>query len=424
MEYFQYTLKDLEERASKKEFQYISFFSSGGGSSCGYKLAGGEVQYFNELQPKHVETYLANFPNTPHHFCGDIKNVTGKGIMEMTGIQKGELDILDASPPCPPFSMAGSKKEGWNKTKTVYGQKQTNIEDLTWEVIRIAEEMKPKVVICENVKGLSMDYARDHLMKMIRDFEKIGYSVTWKILKAHEFGVPQKRERVFMVCVRDDVLEECGLSFMNMEGLFPKPNKENRASIAEAIDDLIEDEENIKDAKYLEDSMNQSSKAHWINGFEKHPDPKYAHCGPCKGLNGIKERMSNQSYISIGDHIVGPWFQTQIENGLLKKEDAKHSYYMSRIVPKHLQAHSLTEQGCQPKFMGGNHFHYDGKRIYTPKEMVRLMTLPNDYKMTGDYDDKGARIGLMVAPLVMYALVEEIKKQILKPYNEKHSTKN
>ena len=89
---------------------------------------------------------------------------------------------------------------------------------------------------------------------------------------------------------------------------------------------------------------------------------------------------------------------------------------MSRIVPKHLPAHSLTEQGCQPKFMGGNHFHYSGKRIYTPKEMVRLMTLPNDYKMTGDYNDKGARIGLMVAPLQLYYIVEEIKKQILEPW--------
>ena len=66
--------------------------------------------------------------------------------------------------------------------------------------------------------------------------------------------------------------------------------------------------------------------------------------------------------------------------------------------------------------MGGNHFHYSGKRIYTPKEMVRLMTLPNDYKMTGDYNDKGARIGLMVAPLQLYYIVEEIKKQILEPW--------
>ena len=52
---------------------------------------------------------------------------------------------------------------------------------------------------------------------------------------------------------------------------------------------------------------------------------------------------------------------------------------------------------------------------YIPKEMVRLMSLPNDYQMTGDYNDKGARIGLMVAPLCLYYLVEEIKKQILEP---------
>ena len=129
------------------------------------------------------------------------------------------------------------------------------------------------------------------------------------------------------------------------------------------------------------------------------------------------KRKSNSAYISIGDDIVGPWFEEQAEKGHIKKEDVKHSYYMSRIVPKHLPAHSLTESGCQPKFMGGNHFHYSGKRIYTPKEMVRLMTLPNDYKMTGDYNDKGARIGLMVAPLCLYYLVEQIKQQVLTPWN-------
>ena len=59
-------------------------------------------------------------------------------------------------------------------------------------MIRIAEEVMPKVIVCENVKGLSMDYARDHLNKMIVDFEKIGYSVTWKIMKGHEHGVPQR----------------------------------------------------------------------------------------------------------------------------------------------------------------------------------------------------------------------------------------
>jgi site-specific DNA-cytosine methylase len=147
-DYFRYTLKDLEENSAQKKFKYIT--------SCAYKLEGGDCRYMNEFQQLHVDTYLQNFPNTIHE-CKDIKEVTGKGIMELSGLKVGEIDILDASPPCPPFSMAGSKREGWNKEKIAYGMKQTNIEDLTWEVIRITGELKPKVVICENVKGLTMD---------------------------------------------------------------------------------------------------------------------------------------------------------------------------------------------------------------------------------------------------------------------------
>jgi DNA (cytosine-5)-methyltransferase 1 len=412
MAYFQYTLDDLEERSSKKEFSYITFFAGGGGSSCAYKLAGGDVRYMNEFQQIHVDTYLANFPNTVHQ-CKDIKQVTGADIMEMTGLKKYELDLLDGSPPCPPFSMAGTKREGWEQEKMAYGMKQQNIEDLTWEQIRIAKDLMPKVIVCENVKGLSMDYARDHLNRMVNDFEALGYSITWKILKGHEHGVPQKRERVFMVGVRDDVLDAIEMPFMCLSGVFPDPIKE-RTSIGDAIDDLVFDEQNDEDAKYLEQAMKDSPKGHWVHGFEEHPDPKFTGCGPCSGVDGVD---TSGSYISIGDHIVKPWFQEQIRNGLIAAEDEKHSYYMSRIVPSDLPAHSLTEQGCQPKFMGGNHFHYNGKRIYTPKEMVRLMTLPNDYKMTGDYNDKGARIGLMVAPLCLYYLVEQIKEQILEPWN-------
>ena len=129
MKYFQYTLNDLHTNSAKKEFHYITFFAGGGGSSCAYKLAGGDVRYMNEFQQIHVDTYLENFPNTVYE-CKDIKEVTGKDILEMTGLEKGELDIMDGSPPCPPFSMAGSKREGWNKEKVAYGMKQKNIEDL------------------------------------------------------------------------------------------------------------------------------------------------------------------------------------------------------------------------------------------------------------------------------------------------------
>ena len=119
MKYFRYTLDDLKKSSDRKLFNYITFFAGGGGSSCGYKLSGGDCLFMNEFQQVAVDDYLANFPETPHHICDDIKNVTGQQIMEMTGLKVGELDLLDGSPPCPPFSMSGTKQKGWGKEKTV-----------------------------------------------------------------------------------------------------------------------------------------------------------------------------------------------------------------------------------------------------------------------------------------------------------------
>ena len=93
---------------------------------------------------------------------------------------------------------------------------------------------------------------------------------------------------------------------------------------------------------------------------------------------------------------------------------------MSRIVPWDQSAHSLTEQGLQPRFMGGNHMHPEEYRIYTPKESKRIMSLPDDYVFADSkgYDDIGARIGLMVAPLCIKDLIDSIYNNVLKPYKE------
>ena len=410
LKYFRYTLDDLQKSADRKLFTYISFFAGGGGSSAGYKLAGGDCLFVNEFQQVAVDTYLENWPETPH-ICDDIKNITGKQIMEMTGLKKYELDIMDGSPPCPPFSMSGSKRAGWGKEKMAYGMKQKNIEDLTWEMIRIAGEMMPKVIICENVKGLTMEYAADYRNRMVKDFEALGYSTVGKVLKGHEHGVPQKRERIFIVSVRDDVLDKIELPFMCLSSLFPDPSSEE-PTIRDAIYDLKNDPQNIEEAEELTALMKDSSKGHWLYGFDTHPD--YPGSGPCLGLRGINDFSS---VVSIGDNIVKPWFRKQIEDGIISKEDEKHSYYMSRIVPWNQAAHSLTEQGLQPRFMGGNHMHPEEYRVYTPTEAKRLMTLPDDYKFHGTIDEKQARMGLMVAPLCMAALAERVYEEILEPYN-------
>ena len=342
MRYKRYTLDDLKKSSDRKRFTYISFFAGGGGSSAGYKLAGGDCKFVNEFQQVAVNTYLANWPDTPH-ICGDIKNVTGKQIMEMTGLKVGELDILDGSPPCPPFSMSGTKKKGWNKEKMAYGMKQQNIEDLTWEMIRITSEMQPKVVICENVKGLTMEYAKQHLDRMVTDFEKEGYTTTFKVLNGIHYGVPQKRQRVFIVSVRNDVMDDIGMLPMILYNgnIFPDGAMNEEPTVEDAIGDLRLDNENSVEAT---------------------------------------------------------------------------SFFQSRRVPWNQASHTLSEQGLMTSL--AVHLHPEEDRGYTTKESARIMTLPEDYINTGTLNEKLARIGLMVAPMMMYHLADSIYENVLKPYNK------
>ena len=397
LRYFRYTLDDLKKSSDRKLFNYITFFAGGGGSSCGYKLAGGDCRFVSELQQVAVDDYLANFPETPHHLCADIRDITGQQIMEQTGLKVGELDILDGSPPCPPFSMSGTKQKGWGQEKTAYGTKQKNIEDLTWEQIRIANEMQPKVIVCENVKGLTMSYAQEHLQRMVNDFENCGYTTVYKVLKGHEHGVPQKRERVFIVSVRNDVLDKIGLPFMLLESsVFPEP-EDKFATIQDAIGDLKQNNANASEAVELVNAMKKSAKWKWMKRLPKNPD----------------------RVVSVGDDVVGPWYDKVIAHRKKMGKtvpERKSSFYQSRRVPYNQASHTLSEQGLQTSL--AVHLHPEEDRVFTTKESARIMTLPDDYIFTGTLNQNLARIGLMVAPLCLKYLADNIYENILKPYKE------
>jgi len=401
MRYYRYTLEDLQKSVDRKLFTYISFFAGGGGSSCGYKLAGGDCKFVNEFQQVAVDTYLENWPGTPH-ICGDIKNVTGKQIMEMTGIKKYELDIMDGSPPCPPFSMSGTKQKGWGKEKTAYGMKQKNIEDLTWEMIRIAGELMPKVIICENVKGLTMDYAKSHLDRMVTDFEALGYATNFKVLNGIHYGVPQKRQRVFIVSVRNDVLDDINLPWFGMSSIFPSAVDEE-PTVEDAIGDLRLDNENSVEAHELRKIMKKSAKYKWLKRLPKNPD----------------------KVVSVGDDVVGPFYDKLIAHRTKwgkEVPERKTSFFQSRRVPWHQASHTLSEQGLQTSL--AVNLHADEDRGYTTKEAKRIMTLPENYKLTGTLNERLARIGLMVAPMCMKHVAESVYKSILEPWNEVHNSKD
>ena len=403
MRYKRYTLADLEESASRKRFNVVSFFAGGGGSSCGYKLAGGDVLCVNEFQQIHADAYSANFPNTPV-IVDDIRKLSGEQIREKIG--DVEIDILDGSPPCPPFSMSGTKQKGWGKEKIAYGWKQKNIEDLTFDQIRLVGELKPKVAICENVKGLTMDYAREYLLMMISKFEKQGYVTDYQVLNAWEYGVPQKRQRVFIVSVRNDIAAKVANILTGKIKIFPLPEAKDkgndkrivddpRPTIEVAIRDIQDDPKNIAEAKELCDAMKKGAKYKWLKRLQKNPD----------------------RVVSVGDDVVGPWYKKWIAHRKArgkKLPEAKHSFYQSRRVPWNQASHTLSEQGLMTSL--AVHLHPEEDRVYTTYEAARLMTLPDDYIQTGSLNDKLARIGLMVAPMCMKHLADSIYENVLEPY--------
>ena len=396
--YFQYTLAELKKSSDRKLFNVVSFFAGGGGSSCGYKLAGGDMICVNEFQQIHADTYSANWPDTPV-IVDDIRKIEPQQIQQIIG--GVEIDILDGSPPCPPFSMSGTKRKGWGKEKMAYGWKQKNIEDLTFEQVRMVKTLQPKVVICENVKGLTMDYARDYLNMMIKEFEDCGYIMTHKVLNAWEHGVPQKRQRVFMVGVRNDVADKIGMNWMTINSIYPEPDNNGKPVIEDAIRDLQTDPKNMAQAKELCEAMTKSAKYKWLKRLEKNPE----------------------NVASVGDNVVKPWYEKliahrermieRVEGYSKPVPEAKFSFFQSRRVPWHQASHTLSEQGLMTSL--AVHLHPAEDRVYTTYEAARLMTLPNDYIQTGSLNDKLARIGLMVAPICLKNLVESIYTKVLEP---------
>lgn len=170
----------------------ISLFSGCGGSSLGYKWAGYRELLVIDFDKKAVETFRLNFPDV---LCWqkDVRDVTGCEILEACRIKKGELDLLDASPPCQGFSTAGKRKVSDPRN------------DLFREFIRLIEELKPKLFIMENVAGLARGVMRGRFNEIMHDLRTAGYIVKCRLMNAKWYGVPQSRLRVIWIGSRNDL---------------------------------------------------------------------------------------------------------------------------------------------------------------------------------------------------------------------------
>lgn len=190
-------LKDLKE-VPKKDITVFSCFSCGGGSSMGYKRNGFNVIGCCEIDPKIAAIYKKNL-NPKYLFVDDIRKFNRRKNEDLPK-ELFNLDILDGSPPCSTFSLAGLREDAWGKQKKFReGQELQTLDDLCFEFIKTAKKLKPKIIILENVKGLIIGNAKKYSTEIIKQLKNIGYEVQVFLLNSKYMDVPQARERVFFI---------------------------------------------------------------------------------------------------------------------------------------------------------------------------------------------------------------------------------
>ena len=195
-----WSLKDLDGVESKG-VKVMTTFACGGGSSMGYKRAGCEVVAANDIDPEMAWHYKKNI-NPKHYFLCPISKLIDIDLPE----ELYDLDILDGSPPCSTFSMAGSREKAWGKDKHFReGQTKQVLSDLFFDYLDLVDRLKPKVAIAENVKGMLIGNAKGYTKMVMARFKEIGYRPQVFLVNAADCGVPQRRERVFFCAVRDDI---------------------------------------------------------------------------------------------------------------------------------------------------------------------------------------------------------------------------
>jgi DNA (cytosine-5)-methyltransferase 1 len=195
-----WSLADLEA-VPKNGIKVMSTFACGGGSTMGYKRAGCEVIAANDIDPQMAWHYQHNL-KPKHYFLCPIRDLLTANLPP----ELFELDILDGSPPCSTFSMAGSREKAWGKKKHFReGQAEQVLSDLFFDYLDLVAHLKPKVAIAENVKGMILGNAKGYTKLVMQRFREIGYRPQLFLLNSADCGVPQRRQRVFFCALRNDM---------------------------------------------------------------------------------------------------------------------------------------------------------------------------------------------------------------------------
>ena len=347
------------EAITPNGYNVVSTFSGGGGSCLGYRMAGFKVLYANEFVEEAQKTYRANhkaFLDTR-----DIREVTAESILEKIGLKKGEIDLFDGSPPCCAFSVAGKREKHWNDKRAYSDGKVQKIEDLFFEYTRLLRGLQPKTFVAENVKGLILGKAKGYFKLILEEMQDCGYEVRAAVLNAKWLGVPQSRERIIFVGVRKDLVKK-----YNVYPIHPKPFN-YLYSLREAFEGVQNNEQERQEL------LGHGLKYAWGKVLNKIPK------NPKKPLSGSS--IKDGSYFNL----------------------VRESLYFPCSTICQNNGHSHNCGNCHPL----------EDRKFTIAELRRITSIPDDFVLTGSFEQQWERLGRMVPPVMMYHIADTIRKEIL-----------
>lgn len=341
-----------------KSKKIIDLFCGAGGLSLGFEKAGFEIEFAIDMWDDAIDTYNQNHINKVAR-CQDIHELTNEYLKSL----KGKITGVIGGPPCQGYSTVGTRDVNDPRNH------------LYLEYCRVVENVEPEFFVIENVRGLLTLGKGAFKDDIITRFSNLGYNVTYRLVNASDYGVPQNRYRVFFVGVK------------KKDFVFPE-NFDYKVSSSEAISDLpsLENFDLFSDY-YISDPQNSYQKM-----MREHSTGLFNH-EPTKHSEQTKK-------------IIG-----MIPDGG-KISDLPEEYWNIRKYNKAFQRMNSQLPSNTIDTGHRNYFHYAENRVPSVRESARIQSFPDDFIFTGSKTSQYKQVGNAVPPLLAKVIAEAIIKLI------------
>ena len=344
----------------------IEFFSGCGGLSLGFTMAGFTISVASDYDKNVEKTYTFNKPKTKF-ILGDVAKISADDIYQY----EKNVDVVIGGPPCQGFSLANTK------TRTM----DNPASQASWHFIRLVDELSPKVFVMENVLGFLSMEGGEVYKEFYERFKKLGYKVQFFVPRADEFGVPQRRERVFFIGTKNGEF----FSFL--------PTKKT-VTVGEAISDLF--------------SLPEGGGGEYVSEYTKPPQTEYQEFmrkGSRKLFNH-RSTLSNAKLVERFKHIPqgGNW--RNIPTQLMKeyKDLSKvHSHIYKRLEWNNT---AVTIANFRKAVI----LHPKENRIISVREAARIQSFPDKYRFFGNLGAQQQQVADAVPPLLARNVAQFVKK--------------